>query len=89
MTIDRDYHKADAAIERAVTDFVGTIDKLMGRWETVAPSYIVERMLLAMSDELAKLIDDPILADLAGPAQLRLSNALADFRDSLATERAK
>jgi len=85
--IDRQFQKADAAIERAVADFMGKIDKMIGRWEAVAPSYIVERTLLAMPTELAKLIDDPTLADLASPASLKLSKALADFRDSQASER--
>ena len=74
--IDRQFQKANAAIKRAVADFMGQIDKIKGhcatgRWQAVAPSYIVDRTLLAISDELAKLIDDPILSDLAGPAQSR------------------
>ena len=90
--IDRQFQKANAAIKRAVADFMGQIDKIKGhcatgRWQAVAPSYIVERTLLAMSAELAKLIDDPTLADLASPASLKLSNALADFHDSQASER--
>jgi hypothetical protein len=32
--------------------------------------------------EMARLIDDPDLADIMGPAMVQLSNALADFRDS-------
>ena len=38
-------------------------------------------------DGMTKLIDDPILVDMAGPAALKLSNALADYRDSLPSER--
>ena len=52
-----------------------------GKWEAVAPAYIVERVLLELCKEMTRLIDDPGLADIMGPAMVRLSNALADFRD--------
>jgi hypothetical protein len=44
--------------------------------------YIVERALLELCDELAKLIDDPSLGDSIAPATLELSNALANYRNS-------
>jgi hypothetical protein len=37
---------------------------------------------LGLCDEMTKLIDDPDLANSMGPALVKLSNALADFRDS-------
>ena len=57
------------------------------RWESVAAAYVVEHMLLRMCEGVTKLIDDPILANIAGPASLKLSNALLDYRDSLSSER--
>jgi hypothetical protein len=55
--------------------------------DAVAPAYIVERVLLMLCGEMTKLIDDPDLANSMGPALLKLSNALADFRDSRWEER--
>ena len=52
------------------------------QWEAVAPAYVVERALLLLCEEMARLIDDPDLADIMGPAMVKLSNALADVRDS-------
>jgi hypothetical protein len=87
----RQFRQAEAAVDRAVADFVSKLDKIMGqcggRWDTVAASYVRDRALDAMSDELAKLIDVGPLSNLTGPAHLKLSNALADFHDSSALER--
>jgi hypothetical protein len=82
---DRQFDAADAATEKAVTAFMGKIEQLLGRWEAVSPAYIVERTLLALCDDVAKLVDKD--HPTAGPATIKLSNALADFRDSLAVER--
>jgi hypothetical protein len=84
---ERQFQAADAAIESTVAAFMSKIEQMLGRWEAVAPTYIVEGTLLALCDGVTKLIDDPIRADIAGPATLKLSNALADYRDSLPTER--
>ena len=43
--------------------------------------------VLALCDGMSKPIDDPVLADIAGLAELKLSNALADYRDSHPSER--
>jgi hypothetical protein len=84
---ERQFQAADAAIESAVTAFMSNIDQLSGKWEAVGATYIVQSTLLALCDGMTKLIDDPILAYLASPAALKLSNALADYRDSLPSER--
>jgi hypothetical protein len=84
---ERQFQAANAAIERAVDRFVTDIDKIMVQREAVAPTYVREQALLILCDRLVKLIDDPILAVLNGPAMLKLSNALLDYRDSLPTER--
>ena len=39
-------------------------------------------MLLALCEEMTKLIDDPDLANVMGEAMLKLSDALADYRGS-------
>ena len=45
--------------------------------------HIVERVLLALCDEMTKLIDHPDIAKHGmGTAMMKLSNALADYRDS-------
>jgi hypothetical protein len=89
---DQQFREVEAAIDLAVDAFVSRINKITGRcggkrWEIVFASYARDSALLAISAELAKLIDDPPRSDLTGRAHLQLSNALADFRDSRATER--
>ena len=84
----RQFQEADAAVDKAVAAFIAKIESMskeMG--DAVAPAYIVERVLLMLCDEMTKLIDDPDLANSMGPALLKLSNALADFRDSRWEER--
>ena len=83
----RQFKEADAAVDKAVAAFIGKIKSMSGKWDAVAPAYIAERMLLALCDKMTKLIDDPDLANSMGPAMLKLSNALADFRDSRWEER--
>ena len=75
----RQFQEADAAADKAIAAFIGKIDSMSGKWDAVAPAYILERVLC---DEMTKLIDDPDLANSMGPALVKLSNALADFRDS-------
>jgi hypothetical protein len=83
---ERQFKEADAAIERAVTGFVSKINQMPGRWEAVAWDYIVRTTLLELCEQITKLIDDPSLATYLGPAALKLSNALADYRDSAPEE---
>ena len=85
---ERQFHEAEEAIERTVASFIGEINQLSGQWKAVAPAYVVQGVLLALCENVSNLIDDPKLADaLLGPATLRLSNALADYRDSPPHER--
>jgi hypothetical protein len=79
--IDREFDAADAAIARAVTAFTNKIERMSGRW--VHPKYFIERTLLVLCDEMTKIIDDPRYVHLHGEATLKLSNALADYGDSL------
>src|SRR4051794_17877596 len=59
----REFQEADATVDQAVAAFISTIKSISGKWDGVAPVYIVERALLELCDELAKLIDDPGIAD--------------------------
>ena len=76
------FQEANEAIDKAVVAFIGKIKSTAVQWEAVAPAYVVERALLLLCEEMARLIDDPDLADIMGPAMVKLSNALAVFRDS-------
>jgi hypothetical protein len=43
---EQQFQAADAAIERTVERFLTEIEQMTMRWESVAASYVVERMLL-------------------------------------------
>jgi hypothetical protein len=63
--------------------FIGKIESMSGKWDAVAHQHIVERVLLALCDEMTKLIDHPDIAEHSmGTPMMKLSNALADYRDS-------
>jgi hypothetical protein len=84
---ERQFEAADAAVDQAVTAFIGKIESMLGKWEAVAPAYVIERLALTLCTQLSKLVDDPCYRNTAGPAALNLSNALADYRDSRWVER--
>ena len=86
-SIDRQFQKADAAVERAVTAFMSKIEPMLVKWDGVPPAHIAQRLLLVLCTEASKLVDDPIVAEFAGPATLKLSNDLADYRDARALDR--
>ena len=80
---ERQFREADAAVDQAVDAFIGKIESMSGKWDAVAHQHIVERVLLALCDEMTKLIDHPDIAEHSmGTAMMKLSNALADYRDS-------
>jgi hypothetical protein len=76
---ERQFQEADAAVDKAVATFIRKIESMSGKWGAVAPAYIVERVALGLCAEMSKLIDE---SKIDTPATMRLSNALADFRDS-------
>ena len=80
---DQQFREADIAIERAVATFMSAIDHMMKRWDDVTAQYILERVLLELCEELPMRID----TQSTGPATVKLSNALADYRESPAVER--
>jgi hypothetical protein len=45
-SIDRQFEEADAAVTQAVTRFASEIESMFGKWEAVAPPYIIQNMLL-------------------------------------------
>ena len=59
---------------------------MSGRWDAVAPAYILESVLLALCEEMTRLIDDPDLANVMGEAMPKLSDALGDYRGSRGQE---
>jgi hypothetical protein len=77
--------KSTPAVERTVATFMSAIDRMMG--EAVAPQYILERVLLQLCEELTKRIDGFLPLDEVSFSTLKLSNALADYRDSRWEER--
>lgn len=85
--IDEQFQEADAAVERTVAAFMRAIERMMVRWDGVAPTDIIEGVLLELCRELTELIDDPRLAGHLRPATHKLSSALADYRDSRLEER--
>ena len=85
MADDRQFDAADAAVTQAVTAFVSEFESMWRRWDTVAPSYIVESALLELATELSALTDD--IKDVVGPATLKLLDAFVDYRDSRPEDR--
>ena len=53
---------------------------MWGRWENVAPAYVIESALLELCTELSVLA--PEIKSVAGPATVKLLDALAAYRDS-------
>jgi hypothetical protein len=53
---------------------------MWGRWENVAPGYVIESTLLELCTELSVLAPD--IMTVAGPAAVKLLDALAAYRVS-------
>jgi len=83
---ERQFREADAAVERAVAALIRRIDRIEERhattdgWDGVPFQIIEELMLLKLCDALAERLDGRRTQ--IPPAILKLSNALADYRDS-------
>jgi hypothetical protein len=79
---EQQFQEANVAIDRTVAAFFIKIESMSGKWDAVAGNYIIEGVVLRLCDEIAKLIDHPDFAKHnMSPAMMKLSNALADFRD--------
>jgi hypothetical protein len=72
---DRRFEAADAAVARAVAAFTSKVEAMLGRWEDIEPSCILGGVMLALSEDMARLIDQ---RPSVGSATIKLSNALAD-----------
>ena len=79
--IHREFDKVDAAVDQAVAVFVGKIERLE-KGGVIHPAIVIERTLLRLCEEMTKLIDDEVVASGSSKAALKLSNAMADYRDS-------
>ena len=58
MIDEKQVQEADAAVTRAVTAFVSEFESMWGRWENVAPGYVIESTLLELCTELSVLAAD-------------------------------
>jgi hypothetical protein len=78
-----DAEEADAAITKAVTTFVNEIGSLFDKWEDVSPAYIVEVMLLELSEEVSSRFDEikEKLGPDMDPEALKLLDAMAVYAD--------
>jgi hypothetical protein len=77
---EKQAQEADAAITAAVTAFVSEFESMWGRWENVAPAYVIESTLLELCTELSVLAPD--IKTVGGPATVKLLDALAAYRNS-------
>ena len=80
MVDEKQVREADAAIAQAVGAFVREFESMWGRWENVAPAYVIEGGLLELCTELSVLAAD--IKIVAGPSTVRLLDALAAYRNS-------
>lgn len=84
---DRHFREAEAAIGRAVSAFMSAIDRIEERADRDGVSFqlVEEVMLLKLCKDLIKRLDTRRTN--IPPATLKLSNALADYRDTRWEER--
>ena len=80
MIDEKQVQEADAAVTRTVTAFVSEFESMWGRWENVAPGYVIESTLLELCTELSVLAPD--IKTVAAPATVKLLDALAAYRGS-------
>ena len=80
MIDEKQVQEADAAITETVSAFVSKFESMWGRWENVAPAYVIESTLLELCTELSVLSAD--IKTVGGPATVKLLDALAAYRDS-------
>ena len=77
MVDEKQVQEADAAVRQAVSAFVSEFESMWGRWENVAPAYVIESTLCT---ELSVLSAD--IKTVGGPATVKLLDALPAYRDS-------
>ena len=82
---DRQFEETNAAVTKAVTDFVSEIGRIMTEWEAVAPTHIIETTLMELCSRASNLTDE--LETVVGPATRKLFAALAEYRNSRSEDR--
>ncbi len=75
MVDEKQVQEADAAVTWAVSAFVSEFESMWGKWENVAPAYVIESALLELCTELSVLA--PEIKTVAGPETVKLRDALA------------
>ena len=55
-SIDRQFEEADAAVTQAVTRFASEIGSMFGKWEAVAPPYIIQSQNLTSGWRRCRLL---------------------------------
>jgi hypothetical protein len=83
MVDEKQVQEADAAVTKAITAFVSEFESMWGRWENVAPAYVIESALLELCTELSVLVPD--IKRVTRWPTVKLLEALADYRDSALT----
>ena len=78
-SIDRQFEEADAAVTLAVTRFASEIESMFGKWEAVAPPYIIQNVLLELCTKVSKLADEA--KDIVEPETLKLLDAMDEYKD--------
>ena len=76
---DRQFEEANGAVAKAVAVFVSEIELMIGRWDAVLPTYILETALMDLCLGLSDLGEE--LNPAVGPATRKLVAALAEYRD--------
>jgi hypothetical protein len=86
---ERQFRRTNAAADHAADAIVGKIGHLIRDHcqNIVAPSYVIEQLLLTLIARPGFLDAINLLAKVSGDASIKLDNALLDYRDSLAVER--
>ena len=78
-SIDRQFEEADAAVTQSVTRFASEIQSMFGKWEAVAPSYIMQNMLLELCTRVSQLAHEA--KDIVEPETLKLLDAMDEYQD--------
>ena len=79
------FEEANGAVAKAVAIFVSEIELMIGRWDAVASTYILETALIDLCSGLSDLGEQ--LEPAVGPATRKLLTALAAYGDSRLEDR--
>ena len=85
--IYQQFEVANSAVARMVDAFMAQIESMVGKLEPFFATYILERMLLILCHRMTRLIDNPRFAQHMGPETIKLSHAMADYRESRCVDR--